>query len=148
MKEIKAIFITVFSALSGLLGVLYVPVLLMVACNLIDYVTGLMATPNREEKLSSYKSIKGIFKKISMWLLVVVGAILDYLINYAGQMIGVKLPFSFLIGSIVAIWIVANEIISILENMIDIGVELPKFLLPLVKNIKEQADKAGELETK
>lgn len=148
MKEIKAIFITVFSALSGLLGVLYVPVLLMVACNLIDYVTGLMATPNREEKLSSYKSIKGIFKKISMWLLVVVGAILDYLINYAGQMIGVKLPFSFLIGSIVAIWIVANEIISILENMIDIGVELPKFLLPLVKNIKEQADKAGEMETK
>lgn len=148
MKEIKAIFITVFSALSGFLGVLYVPVLLMVLCNLIDYVTGLMATPNREEKLSSYKSIKGIFKKISMWLLVVVGAILDYLINYAGQMIGVKLPFSFLIGSIVAIWIVANEIISILENMIDIGVELPKFLLPLVKNIKEQADKAGEMETK
>lgn len=148
MKEIKAIFVTIFSALSGLLGVLYVPVLLMVLCNLIDYITGLMATPNREEKLSSYKSIKGIFKKVSMWLLVVVGAILDYLIAYAGDMIGLKLPFTFLVASIVAIWIVANEIISILENMIDIGVELPKFLLPLVKNIKEQADKAGEMETK
>ncbi len=148
MKEIKAIFVTIFSALSGLLGVLYVPVLLMVLCNLIDYITGLMATPNREEKLSSYKSIKVIFKKVSMWLLVVVGAILDYLIAYAGDMIGLKLPFTFLVASIVAIWIVANEIISILENMIDIGVELPKFLLPLVKNIKEQADKAGEMETK
>lgn len=146
MKEIKALFVAVFSALSSLLGILYIPVLLMVLCNLIDYITGLMATPNREEKLSSYKSIKGIFKKVSMWLLVVVGAILDCLIAYAGEMIGLKLPFKFLVASIVAIWIVANEIISILENMIDIGVELPKFLLPLVKNIKDQADNAGKIE--
>lgn len=33
-----------------------------------------------------------------------------------------------------------NEIISILENMVDIGIQIPSFLLPLVKNIKSQTE--------
>ena len=41
---IKAIFTAVFAFLSALLGVLAVPVILLVACNLIDYATGLMAS--------------------------------------------------------------------------------------------------------
>lgn len=48
---------------------------------------------------------------------------------------------------VVAVWLIVNEIISILENMIDIGVEMPPFLLPLVKNIKNQVEeKAGRTE--
>ena len=39
---IKAIFTAVFAFLSALLGVLAVPVILLVACNLIDYATGLI----------------------------------------------------------------------------------------------------------
>ena len=37
---IKAIFTAVFAFLSALLGVLAVPVILLVVCNLIDYATG------------------------------------------------------------------------------------------------------------
>ena len=74
---IKAIFTAVFAFLSALLGVLAVPVILLVACNLIDYATGLMASKYRAQDINSYKSIRGIFKKVSMWLLVVVGAIID-----------------------------------------------------------------------
>lgn len=44
---IKAIFTAVFAFLSALLGVLAVPVILLVACNLIDYATGLMASKYR-----------------------------------------------------------------------------------------------------
>jgi phage-related holin len=39
---------------------------------------------------------------------------------------------------IVAIWLICNEIISILENMIDIGIDIPPFLQ--VKNIKKQME--------
>ena len=74
---IKAIFTAVFAFLSALLGVLAVPVILLVVCNLIDYATGLMASKYRAQDINSYKSIRGIFKKVSMWLLVVVGAIID-----------------------------------------------------------------------
>ena len=135
---IKVFFTGVFGLLSSLLGVLAVPVLLMVCCNVIDYITGLMATSYRYEDINSYKSIRGIMKKICMWLLVVVGAIIDQLLIYASDTVGITLPFTFLVACVVAIWIICNEIISILENIKDMGVTLPAFLEPLVKNIKSQ----------
>ena len=112
---IKAIFTAVFAFLSALLGVLAVPVILLVVCNLIDYMTGLMASKYRAEDINSYKSIRGIFKKVSMWLLVVVGAIIDEMLLYASSTIGWKSPVTFLIACIVAMWLICNEIISILE---------------------------------
>lgn len=146
-KTIKA-FVTGFtSLLSAILGVLYIPVLLMVLSNLIDYITGLIAATYREDGgISSYKSMKGIFKKVCMWLIVVVGAIIDNLIAYASNTIGMELPFHFLIACVVAIWIICNELISILENMIDIGINLPPFLMPLVKYIKKQTEDKVKIE--
>lgn len=142
MKDnyIKAFFTTIFAFISSILGVLAVPVILMVACNIIDYATGLMASPYRDEDINSYKSIRGIMKKVCMWLLVVVGAIIDQLLLYASDTVGIAMPFTFLVACIVAIWIICNEIISILENIKDMGVTLPAFLEPLVKNIKSQVE--------
>ena len=141
INTIKAIVTVVAAFLFVLLGTLYIPVLLMILCNIIDYATGLMAAKNRPDGgISSYRSIKGIKKKVSMWLLVVVGAVMDQLLLYASQTIGVKIPVTFLIACVVAIWIICNEIISILENMVDIGIQIPSFLLPLVKNIKSQTE--------
>ena len=139
-KTIKALITSVASALSALLGVLYIPVLLMVVCNLVDYITGLIAAPYRDNGISSYKSLKGIAKKVCMWLLVVVGAIVDSLLAYASDIVKIEMPFSFLIACIVAIWIICNELISILENIQDTGVNLPPFLIPIVKNIKKQTE--------
>lgn len=143
-NQIKAIIITSGSVLSSVLGTLYIPILLMIACNIIDYATGLMATPNRNCGISSYRSVKGIFKKVAMWLLVVVGVVIDQLLKYTTETIGITLPFSFLIACIVAIWIICNELISILENMVDIGVNIPDFLMPLVKHIRSQIDEMAE----
>ena len=143
-NQMKAIIIAAGSTLSSMLGVLYIPVLLMVSCNIIDYATGLMAAPSRKVGISSYKGMRGICKKVSMWLLVVVGAIVDQLLKYASETFGIMLPFSFLIACIVAIWIICNELISILENMVDIGVNIPDFLMPLVKHIRSQIVEMAE----
>ena len=48
MERIKIIFTTVLSVLMSWLGILAVPVFLMVGCNVIDYITGIMATKYRE----------------------------------------------------------------------------------------------------
>lgn len=143
---IKAGFTTVFAFVSSLLGVLAVPVILMVACNIIDYATGLMASPYRSQDINSYKSIRGIMKKVCMWLLVIVGAVIDQLIAYAGNVVGYTFPFTFLVACIVAIWIICNEIISILENIKDMGVSIPGFLEPLVRNIKSQVEDKIEID--
>ena len=143
VNTVKVFITGIGSMLSSLLGVLYIPVLLMVASNLIDYITGLMAAKFRDDKkISSYKSMRGIAKKIAMWLLVVVGAIIDQLILYATSTMGWSFPFTFLVACVVTIWIICNEIISILENIQDIGLEIPAFLLPLVKNIRKMSEES------
>lgn len=150
MKEnyIKAFFTAIFALISSVLGVLTVPVLLMVACNVLDYATGLMASTYRSEDINSYKSIRGIMKKVSMWLLVIVGAIIDQLLLYASQTAGITLPFTFLVACIVAIWIICNEIISILENIKDMGVTIPAFLIPLVTHVKSQVEEKVNIDKK
>jgi toxin secretion/phage lysis holin len=140
MNKVKAIFIAFFTALAGWLGILAIPVLILVLCNLIDYVTGLVASKYRDQKINSYKSFRGIVKKICMWLLVAVGALFDWLIMYAGEAVGVAIPVAFLIACAVAVWLITNEFISILENMKDIGVPIPPFLQPLVNSVQKQVE--------
>lgn len=140
MNRNKTLLTVLFSAVAGRLGILAIPVFILVICNIIDYITGLAAGPRRGEKISSYKSLRGITKKICMWLLIIIGALIDQLILYAGKTIGITLPFTYLVACIVAIWLICNEIISTLENISDIGVKLPPFLMPMINNIKRQVE--------
>lgn len=140
MENFKKIFITVFAALSSWLGILYVPMLVLVLCNIIDYGTGLCAARYRSEKISSYKSFRGIAKKVCQWLLVGVGAVLDWLLTYTVSYTGIVLSVNFVIASVAAVWLIANELISILENMADIGVKLPPFLMKIAVKIKSETE--------
>ena len=146
MEKLKVIVTAVWSIILSALGILAIPVLLLVTCNLIDYLTGLAASKLRNQKIDSYKGIKGIAKKICMWLLVGVGVIVDQLLSYSAGVVGITLPFTFLVACVVAIWLVCNEIISILENINDIGVTLPPFLQPIVQNLKSQVEKKADIE--
>lgn len=141
MDKIKAIIIGILTFISSWLGVLAIPMKLLVISNIIDYITGIIATKYRGNKIASYISFKGIVKKVCMWLLVYVGVLVDNLILYSEDYIGINIHFNFVVASLVAVWLLINEIISILENISDIGVEIPSFLLPLVKNLKSQIDK-------
>lgn len=147
MDKIKVTVTAVVSALMSWLGILAVPVFLLVGCNLIDYFTGLCAAKYRTESINSYKGIRGIIKKVCMWLLVLIGAWIDILINYAVECAGVSLTIPFIVATVVAVWLVVNEIISILENMLDIGVTMPPFLLPVVKYIKKQVEETADVVT-
>lgn len=140
MDKVKAGVIAVCSTVMSFLGVLAIPVLMLVGCNVIDYVTGIIASKYRGEKLSSYKGMRGIVKKVCMWLLILIGAWVDILIQYAITNAGLDLQFPFVVSIIVAVWLVVNEMISILENMIDIGVDMPPFLMPIVKRIKHTTE--------
>lgn len=123
-------------ALSAWLGVLAVPVYIMMGASVLDYLTGLAADPAREEKLSSYKGIRGIVKKVCMWALVAVGVMVDLLLGY----VGLTLPAGVSMATVVAVWIAANELLSILENAADIGIPLPRNLVKLVAQIKETVE--------
>lgn len=146
-SKTKAVITIVISAVMNWLGVLAVPVLLLVGSNVVDYATGILAAKYREESISSYKGIKGIVKKIGMWILVLIGAWCDILIQYSIEYGGIKFEWPFVVAIVVAIWLVVNEFISILENLQDIGVYIPPFMLPLMKNIKKKVEDKATIES-
>lgn len=140
INTLKGLCASILGTLTSLFGMLAVPVLLLVVCNIIDYLTGIGASRFRGQEISSYKGMRGITKKVGMWLLIVVGAIVDELLAYSVMQFGVAIPFSLMIAAIVAVWLICNELISILENLKDIGVPLPAFVMKLTKNIKSQIE--------
>ena len=56
----------------------------------------------------------------------------DWLIYSGLHSIAVDLEYTIFFGLLVMIWLVINELISILENLGSIGVPLPKFLLTIL----------------
>lgn len=144
LKTAKAVCIAAFGLLSSWLGVLAIPVYVLVACNIMDYITGLAAAHRRNQKVSSYVGVLGIAKKVCMWLLIAVGAVVDWLLMYCGSQLGFEIHLPMLAASLVAVWLIINEIISILENVGDIGVPLPGFLTKIVQGLKSKIEGAEE----
>ena len=144
LKTAKAVCVAAFGLLSSWLGVLAIPVYVLVACNIMDYITGLAAAHRRNQKVSSYVGVLGIAKKVCMWLLIAVGAVVDWLLLYCGANLGFEIHLPMLAASLVAVWLIINEIISILENIRDIGVPLPGFLTKIVQGLKSKIEGAEE----
>ena len=146
-SKVKIWFTAFFTAVAGWLGILAIPVLILVILNVIDYVTGIMASVARKENISSYRGFKGIAKKICMWLLIIVGALMDWLLVSTTSIIGLTIPIMFLIAMYVTIWQISNEVISKIENMKEVGAEdkIPSFLKPIAKYIKKQVEDKAKI---
>lgn len=145
MKEfIQAIFAGVLGALAAYFNVLLIPIFMLVAVMLIDYVTG-MAAASYTKQLNSRIGVMGILKKAGYIALVAVGMVVDYLITSALVQIGVNIQINYCFGMIITIWLIINELISILENLGELNIPLPKFLVDMIKSLKNKVeDKAEE----
>lgn len=144
MEKIKIAIVGFFAVVSSWLGTLAIPVYILVACNIIDYITGITAAGVQNQQISSYKGIIGIAKKVFMYLLIVVGVFVDVMLQYMFNNLNIPIALPFIVGCVVACWLVFNELISILENLNDIGVPMPPFLMPIVKKIRGTVEKKGK----
>lgn len=142
--KIKTWAVLAFSALTAWLGILALPMGLLVLCNVLDYITGLAAAPARGQKRNSKQGLDGIVKKVCSWLLIVVGMVVDTLLGYLTQTLGWQLPFGFLVAVLVCIWLLANELLSVIENISDLTGVVPPFLKPLVNWIKGRAEDSAQ----
>jgi len=147
---IKAAFITIFSTIFGWLGILAIPLCMLLGLNIADYWTGITAAPYRdtedERPVKSYKSIRGIQKKVCMYILVVVGASVDWLLSNTLQTAGFDFKWPSVFATVITCWLIFNEIISILENIEDIGTPIPPFLMPIMKLIRKNITIEGDSE--
>ena len=140
---IKAFFITIGAFLSDKLGMLF-PVLIMLgAVLIIDYITGILDAKKHKE-LNSKIGMWGIVKKLLYGVAVAVGMIVDWTILNVAETVGINIPIATFFGLLVAIWLIINELISILENLTSLEVPLPGFLLKVVSNFKVVVEHNGD----
>lgn len=147
MTKIKVGFTTVFTAIFSTLGLLTIPIILLVGANIVDYITSLSAAASRGESIRGQLGFRGVMKKIHMYFLILMGGALDILLKYTmgafnlDEIFTIKvMNLDFLIATVIALWLLFNEMISILENMSDAGTSIPPFLYPLLKKIQGELD--------
>jgi len=95
---------------------------------IIDYLTGI-ASAVYNKQLSSKTGFKGIIKKFCYLLVVALSVVID---NLTGQ--------SGIIRNLVIYFFVANDGLSIIENMAEMNIKLPKKLVDSLKQIKKKGE--------
>lgn len=144
--EVKTIQVVVSAVITGLLyylGIVAVPIIILIVAMIIDYITGMMSAWLNSE-LSSKKGIKGIVKKISYLALVAVAMIVDWLIFQGLRQINIDMKYSVFFAVLVAVWLIINELISVLENLSRMGVPIPNFLKKIIDRLKNTVDEKGD----
>ncbi len=122
-RKILAVICTAFSFLfGGMDGLLTALIALIV----LDYITGVLAAIS-EKKLSSAVGAKGIAKKIFMLAIVAVANIIDA--NVIGE--------GHALRTVTAVFYVVNECISLIENAGRLGVPVPKKLMDVLAQLRE-----------
>lgn len=138
-KSIQVIISAALATLASYLGALAVPIIVLMVMMIIDYLTGMSAAWINNE-LSSKVGAKGILKKIGYMALIVVAAGVDYLIWSGVAAVQVNVGYQMWFGLLVAVWLIINEMISILENLRRMDVPLPNFLVRVLSKIKHTVD--------
>ena len=94
----------------------------------IDYLTGIASAIYNKE-LSSKVGFKGVIKKFCYLLVVALSVVIDNLLGQSG-----------LIRSLVIYFFVANDGLSIIENMAEMNVKLPQKLIDVLEKIKKKGE--------
>lgn len=53
----------------------------------------------------------------------------------------ITVNYNMWFGLLVAVWLIINEMISILENLSKLGVPIPEFLTKIIKRLKNSAER-------
>lgn len=125
VNAIYGLIATVGAAIFGQYWFLFAGFLLM---NIVDYATGLTKSKKLKRE-SSAVGAWGVFKKVSYWIVIGLAFFIAHCFVYMGEIIGVNLAFVTLFGWFTLASYLINEIRSILENLVEMGVNVPNFLI-------------------
>lgn len=143
------IFKFILSAVAASLSIYFkkmlIPIIMLIVAMSADYVSGFIAAWF-EGKLSSKAGKKGALRKVCYMFLVVVSGIIDWIIACGLSQIGITISFNFYFGTVVTIWLILNELLSILENCTRIGLPIPKFVKPLAEKLKIAVEESADNE--
>lgn len=128
-SAIKSILSAVATTLLFILGGWDIALQSLIIIMIIDYLTGISKS-YVAKKLNSNKGFRGIVKKLAMLGIVAIAVIIDRLIGDTG-----------LIRTFIIYYLVANEGLSIIENLGEMDIIVPEFLKNKLEQLKDKGDK-------
>jgi toxin secretion/phage lysis holin len=123
----KAIFAVGATLLQFLFGGWSLPLQILIAFIVIDYASGVVAA-FVGQRLDSRVGVRGIARKVGFLVLVAVAHLLD-----VGT--GMEAP---ILQTATTWFLIANEGISITENLGEIGVPIPKSLQDALRRLRDE----------
>lgn len=125
ISNVSSVILTTIVYLLGGIDIAIQSLLIVIV---IDYLTGIASAIYNKE-LSSKVGFKGIIKKFSYLLVVALSVVIDNLLGQSG-----------LIRSLVIYFFVANDGLSIIENMAEMNIKLPQKLIDALEQIKKKGE--------
>lgn len=105
--------------------------LIMMLCDIImGLVSAAFFNKSQYSKngLKSEAMIQGIFRKMAMLIVIVLGVCIDKILDMC------------YIRNALVLYFIASEGLSLLEHMVNVGVPFPKFLSEILQKVLEQED--------
>ena len=125
LNNIMSVILTTFIYLLGGVDVALQCLLVMI---ILDYISGI-ASAIYNKNLDSKIGLKGILKKFMYLVIVCVSVIIDKIVGNTG-----------VVRTLVIYFFVANDGLSIIENMGKMGITLPKKLIDTLNQLKNKGD--------
>lgn len=133
MNKLWNVLSIVFATIGVWLGLFIGPVngllIALIVFVITDYVTGLASAIVRKE-LSSSVGFKGLARKILIFLIVGIANVLDVYVLGANAVL----------RTAVILFYIANEGLSIIENIGEIGVPIPEKLRAVLAQLRKKGD--------
>lgn len=148
VNMVYGVIATIGVALFGKYWFLFVGFLVL---NVVDYATGYCKAKFYKKNESSAIGAKGILKKVWYWLVIGMAFFISISFVYMGELIGINLSFVQFFGWFTLATYLINEIRSILENLVEMNVKVPKFLvtgLDVTQKLLDTRTKVEESEEK
>ena len=118
----------ILTTLIYVLGGLDIALQSLVIVIIVDYFTG-VASAIYNKKLNSKTGFKGILKKASYLYVVALAVVIDKVTGQSG-----------LIRQLVIYFFIANDGLSIIENMASMNIKLPKKLVDTLEQLKKKGE--------
>lgn len=126
-----AVFAVGGSLMTFLFGAFDLPLQILCVAVGLDYFSGMLKAFYLGE-ISSRVGYRGLIKKVGIFFVVIVAQMADLLLGM------------FVFRSAICLFFSANEMISVLENVGNMGIPIPKFLKDRLAQVQSENDEKKE----
>lgn len=133
---------TVIAILSYVLGEHWFLFVAFMGLNVLDWLTGWMKS-RMTGKENSAKGWMGVMKKLGYWIMILSAFGIGAVFIEIGEIIGIELGVTTMLGWFVLASLSINEIRSVLENFVEAGFSVPYVLIKGLEVADRAVNKEG-----